>query len=118
MVKDFIWEGDDWPLEVPPPFVWVTFGAQYTGPSFFLHNPIRKQGWVPVPCLTKDSFTMSPSGLRYEAHTQSMLPLCLAWAWTIRKDQGQTIKGTVELSFTLEKKKMSMVCHMLIFQNP
>jgi hypothetical protein len=35
MAKDSIWKGDDRALEVTATFVWVDFGAQYTGPSFF-----------------------------------------------------------------------------------
>ena len=119
-VKDFVWEGDDRPEETPPTFVWVDFGDEYDGPSFFPRNPTRK-GWVPVIRLTKDHFTTSRSGSTYDTHTRSMIPLRLAWAWTIWKAQGQTIKGilVIDLGGKEQEHGLSYVAFLrsTIFQN-
>ncbi len=58
--------------------------ADYAGPTFFSENESRKQ-WVPMYPITGEDKSLS----------RTMLPLRLAWAWTIWKAQGQTIRGKV-----------------------
>ena len=94
VVKDIIYdEGKTAPAL--PRLVWVDFGANYKGDSFFPDDESRR-GWVPIHPMTAKEHTNSttaPEG--YEEHTRTMLPLRLAWAWTIWKAQGQTILGNV-----------------------
>ena len=78
-----------------PKFVWVDFADQYKGPSYFPNDATRR-GWVPVHPFTATEWSYSgASGNKYDEHTRTMLPLKLAWAWTIWKAQGQTMKGKV-----------------------
>jgi hypothetical protein len=76
-----------------PKFVWVDFGAKYKGPSFFPDDESRK-GWVPVHPFTATEWTHTSSG-GYQEHSRTMLPLRLAWAWTVWKTQGQTLQDKV-----------------------
>ena len=93
-VKDIIYdEGKTAPAL--PRLVWVDFGDKYSGPSFFPNDEDRS-GWVPIHPMTATEYTSSktsPTG--YVEHSRTMLPLRLAWAWTIWKAQGQTILGKV-----------------------
>ena len=91
-VMDIIYdEGTSAPLL--PKFVWVDFGEKYKGPSFFPNDEMRR-GWVPVHPFTAKEW-MYTSNSTYQEHTRTMLPLKLAWAWTVWKAQGQTMRGKV-----------------------
>jgi ATP-dependent exoDNAse (exonuclease V) alpha subunit len=70
-----------------PEFVVVDFGESYRGESFFPGMPERA-GWVPVYPLTARSD-------KNAAHSRTMIPLKLAYAWTVWKSQGQTYRGKV-----------------------
>ena len=50
MVKDIVYDHDI-PAPKLPKFVWVDFGEDYTGPSFFPNSPNRK-GWFPIHLVT------------------------------------------------------------------
>ena len=76
-----------------PKFVWVDFGEKYKGPSFFPNDEMRR-GWVPVHPFTAKEWTYT-SNSTYQEHTRTMLPLKLAWAWTVWKAQGQMMRGKV-----------------------
>ena len=41
----------------------------------------------------------------WKSHTRTMIPLKLAWAWTIWKAQGQTIKGKIVFDLGDEEKE-------------
>jgi ATP-dependent DNA helicase PIF1 len=77
-----------------PYCVWVDFDKQYTGPSFFPGDESRR-GWVPIAPVTEYTFSKKAQSSDWAEHNRTMLPLRLAWAWTIWKAQGQTIKGKV-----------------------
>lgn len=67
-----------------PSMIWVDFGDQYTGPSFFEGDDDR-QGWVPIHPI-EASWSIGE-----DDHSRKMFPLRLSWAWTIWKAQGQTL---------------------------
>ena len=81
------------------------------GPTFFPENESRKQ-WVPIYPITGEDYSVAGKSL-----SRTMLPLRLAWAWTIWKAQGQTIRGkSCNQTWEIRKRVPSMVCHMLFFQ--
>ena len=96
IVKDIVYE-EGTTAPALPKFVWVDFGSGYTGPPFFPGDDYPdRRGWVPVHPMTASEYTLSRSEeIGYKEHTRTMLPLRLAWAWTIWKAQGQTILGKV-----------------------
>ena len=69
--------------------VMVDFGEAYTGPSFS-PDDIEKRGWVPIPTFTTRFSEYNKDQVRID-FTCEMMPMKLAWAWTIWKVQGQTI---------------------------
>eukprot|EP00957_Ditylum_brightwellii_P157456 11983720-Ditylum_brightwellii.AAC.1 len=60
----------------------VDFGSQYNGAIFFPDDEIRK-GWVPVHPITASWYTPNSTPDQYDEHACTMLPLRLAWAWTV-----------------------------------
>ena len=103
VVKDLVYEPG---VVAPglPKFVWVDFGEQYTGRTFFEGNDDRR-GWVPVHPTTATWWTPKSSGHGYDEHTRTMLPLRLAWAWTIWKAQGQTITNKMVVNLSSKEKE-------------
>jgi hypothetical protein len=92
IVMDIVYEEGQSAPKLPK-FVWVNFGAKYKGPSFLPDDESRK-GWVPVHPFTATEWTHTSSG-GYQEHSRTMLPLRLAWAWTVWKTQGQTLQDKV-----------------------
>ena len=93
IVKDIVYDLDKTAPSLPR-FIWVDFGETYTGPSFFPDDQPDRKGWVPVhPTVATDWSASSSSRSGYTENTRTMLPLRLAWAWTVWKAQGQTITG-------------------------
>ena len=82
-----------------PEYVWVDFGQEYKGTTFFPNDP-SCCGWVPVYPQTTRYWSSSMA----EA-TRTMLPLKLAWGWTIHKAQGQTFIGKFVIN--LGKKEIA-----------
>jgi hypothetical protein len=78
-----------------PKYVWVDVGDDYTGPTYFPGNALRK-GWVPIHPITATEYSSSTGG-GPTCHERTMLPLRLAWAWTW-KAQGQTFKTPIVLN--------------------
>jgi hypothetical protein len=66
----------------------IDCGSRYTGPAFF--EGAERRGWVPIHPMTATTH-MPGSGGVTQVNTRKMLPLGLAWAWTIWKAQGMTI---------------------------
>jgi len=89
-----------------PKYVWVDFGETYTGPTFFPGNEARR-GWFPVQPMTATEVQYGRGGQRQEA-TRTMLPLRLAWAWTVWKAQGQTIRGKMVIDLTEKEKECGL----------
>jgi PIF1-like helicase/Helitron helicase-like domain at N-terminus len=81
-----------------PEYVWVDVGNDYKGPMYFPGNEERR-GWVPVHPMTASEYTASSkdSGA-LNKNERTMLPLRLAWAWTIWKAQGQTFTTKIVLN--------------------
>jgi ATP-dependent exoDNAse (exonuclease V) alpha subunit len=71
-----------------PRCVVVDCGNRYNGPAFF--DGDERRGWVPIHPMTATAHWPGPNGVAQEK-TRTMLPLGLAWAWTIWKSQGMTI---------------------------
>ena len=99
-LKDYIFgDGDDYSM---PLYTWVDFGDTYTGPTFFPDCEERK-GWVPITPITADTYVLSPDGSSYTTLSRTMLPISLAWAWTIWKAQGQTIRSKVVMTLGVKE---------------
>ena len=80
-IKDFICEDG-----ISPPaslkFVWVNFGEQCKGSCCFPELiDMEHHGWVPIHPIAATEWMHKSTG--WDEHTQMMLPLQLAWAWTI-----------------------------------
>jgi len=89
-VKEIVY-GDSQKAPNLPLYCWVEID-EYTGPTFFKNNPARCK-WVPIFPQTVTDFLYSQG--KYVSIARIMLPIRLAWAWTIWKAQGQTYKGKV-----------------------
>ncbi len=88
LIRDIVYRTNELPPTNLPKFCWVEM-ADYAGPTFFPENESRKQ-WVPIYSITGEDYYVAGKSL-----SRTMLPLRLAWAWTIWKAQGQTIRGKV-----------------------
>jgi hypothetical protein len=90
-----------------PKCVWVDFGSDYTGPTFFPEDPdhCTKRGWVPIAPTTAKAFTRDGNKADWVTHERRMLPLRLAWSWTVWKAQGQTIHGKVVINLGSKEKE-------------
>ena len=105
IVKEIIYKEDETAPSLPK-CVWVDFGENYTGSvNFFPNNPERR-GWVPIPPIKATCCTVSGNSNGLMESTRTMLPLRLAYAWTIWKAQGQTIRGYVVIY--LSKKEVEL----------
>jgi hypothetical protein len=87
-----------------PKYVWVDFGASYRGESFFPNDDSRR-GWVPVHPMTASEYVMERETGEVTDHSRTMIPLRLAWAWTIWKAQGQTYTGKVIANLSDREKE-------------
>jgi len=97
-VVDFIM-GEEGPPALPLAVI-VDFGEYYIGPPLFgpdepasaeNPNPVSKKGWVSIEPITAEWSDDA------KAHSRTMLPLKLSWAWTVWKAQGQTLTGRLVL---------------------
>jgi ATP-dependent DNA helicase PIF1 len=91
-----------------PKCVWVDFGSDYTGPTFFSPGDpdhCTKRGWVPIPPATAQAFTRGGNKADWVTHERRMIPLRLAWSWTVWKAQGQTIHGKVVINLGPKEKE-------------
>jgi hypothetical protein len=117
VVKDIVY-ADSARTPGQPDCVWVDIGDRYRGPSFFPADDERRRSWVPIFPIVARTWSVKSSVSRsrssedslYDVHTRTMLPLRLAWAWTIHKAQGQTITGKIVID--LGDKEM---CHGLTY---
>ena len=82
---------------VPPPglpkCIIVDFGESYIRKPFFHDH--GQQGWVPIFPTTHSSNKTNGSTSKKIPSSRTMFPLCLCYAWTIWKVQGQTISSDV-----------------------
>ena len=99
---DTIWEEsvtDENISDATKSFHWIDFGSDYKGESFFPNIPERR-GWFPifsVLCSNHEAAAGGGGSKGYRTLSRAMIPLKLAWAWTIHKAQGQTIRGKIVL---------------------
>ena len=90
VVKEIVYDEEKPPPDNVPKLVWIEI-FDYTGPSFFPQENEARKKWVPIsPVTANDYCTGTPL-------SRIMSPIKLAWAWTIWKAQGQTIRGKVIL---------------------
>ena len=96
VVRDIIYEQDTKPPALPT-CVWCDFGSQYTGEPLFT-DP-SKSGWVPITPRREIYYMRQnrSTDSDWSEHSRTMIPLRLAWAWTIWKAQGQTMTGKVAI---------------------
>ena len=83
-----------------PYCVWVEVDG-YTGDSFFPAADGRDK-WVPI--FPRSHMEVRKVRDNWREEERTMIPLRLAWAWTIHKAQGQTIKSKIVLN--LGRKEM------------
>lgn len=84
---------------------YVDFGENYKRPLFFVSEDIDRKGWVPGYPYTVTEFESARGLSAYSVHTRTMLPPKLAWAWTIWKAQGQTIRGKLVADLGADEKE-------------
>ena len=82
-----------------PKYCWV-YIDEYVGDSFFPPENEERNKWVPIYPVTAEEYTSSDKTL-----FRTMLPLCLAWVWTIWKAQGQTICTKIILNLGSKEKE-------------
>ena len=112
IVKDIVYEEGTSAPNLPK-YVWVDFGTNYKGPTFFPHHedpnfPLEcneRAGWVPIAPLQASSYSFNKVRKDYEEHTRTMLPLRLCYAWTVWKSQGQTFRCKVVVNLTSKEAK-------------
>ena len=81
-VMDIVWKDGSTDEDISNAsnlFIWVNFGDNYKGETFFADFPERK-GWFPVFAYEFTNFEMNKSGMGSRPLSRTMLTLKLSWA--------------------------------------
>ena len=66
---------------------------------------VERKQWVPIGTKTELFYDKNGESTDWITQSQTMIPLKLAWAWTIWKAQGQTIRGKMVIDLGETEKE-------------